>query len=340
MATIADVARKAGVSRTAVSFAFNDPSRLSRETLARILAVSHDLGYYPNPAARSLISKHVGVIGLLIPQHTAMLFANPFFAELLRSIGQVCDEQDLAVLLVPPVHGSVTRALSRAATDGFIVVGLHGDHPAIATLRHRQKLFVVVDGPAVTIADQAGACQAAVHLLALGHRELLVIAIQPAVGERGEYGKLRFSSVAERRLAGYRQAFEERGILWREQSVVAVDSTREGGALAFRQVWDTGFHPTAVLAMSDIIALGVIDAALALGLSVPEHLAVVGFDDIPAARWCQPGLTTIHQSAMEKGICATQLLIEHREARVPERHCLLPTALIVRSSTAPPRSGL
>lgn len=342
MATIADVARTAGVSRTAVSFAFNDPSRLSRETLERILAVSHDLGYYPNPVARSLISKRVGVIGLLIPQHTAMLFANPFFAELLRGIGQVCDHHDLALLLVPPVQGSVTRALSRAATDGFIVVGLNEDHPAIATLRQRRRLFVVMDGPvlpdvpAVNIDDRAGAYHAAAHLLSLGHRELLVIAIRPAVGELGEHLDRRYSSVAERRLAGYRQAFEEAGVPWCEQAVVVADSTREGGEQSLRQVWAGGSHPTAVLAMSDIIALGVIDAAHTLGLAVPEQLSVVGFDDIPAARWYSPPLTTIHQQAMEKGIRAAQLLVDRREANAAATHWVLPTELVVRASTAPP----
>jgi alanine racemase len=107
MPTIGDVAHKAGVSRTAVSFAFNDPSRLSAGTLNRILRIADELGYYPNPLARSLTSKRVGVLGVLIPQGTATLFANPFFAELLRGIGLICDRQELAILLVPP--GSIRR---------------------------------------------------------------------------------------------------------------------------------------------------------------------------------------------------------------------------------------
>src|SRR6185437_13359694 len=134
MATIADVARKAGVSRTAVSFAFNDSSRISKDTYARIHAAADELGYYPNPAARRLSTKRANVIGLLIPQQITALFANPFFASLLRGIGHVCDRYDYAVLLVPPVQGSLTSALRRAAVDGLIVVGLDEDHPAIVAL--------------------------------------------------------------------------------------------------------------------------------------------------------------------------------------------------------------
>ena len=342
MATIADVARRAGVSRTAVSFAFNDPGRLSRDTLERIHAVAHELGYYPNPVARSLISKRIGAIGLVIPQHTAVLFANPFFAELLRGIGHVCDRHNLSVLLVPPVEGSVTRALSRAAADGFIVVGLNADHPAIVTLRQRHRRFVIVDGPtmpqvsAVNIDDQTGAYSAAAHLLALGHRRMLVIAIQPALDELAEHADRRFSNVAIRRLAGYRKAFEEHGATFDEESIIAAESTREGGAQALHEAWEGGARPTAILAMSDIIALGAIDAARSLQLEIPRDLSIVGFDDIPAAQWCRPALTTIHQSAIAKGICAAQLLIDLQAGIDEVRHEQLPADLIIRGTTAPP----
>lgn len=345
MATIGDVARAAGVSRTAVSFAFNDPSRLSQDTLARILSVAHDLGYYPSPVARSLMSKRIGAIGLLIPQGTAMLFANPFFAELLRGIGHICDRHNLAVLLVPPVQGSVTRALDRVAADGFVVLGMDEDHPAIAMLRQRNLPFVTVDGPvlpnvsAVNVDDEQGAYLAAAHLLALGHRDLLIIGIRPAIGEAAADGDRAFSGVTTRRLAGYRRAFAGAAVAFRDEAVVAAGSTSDGGAEALRAAWQAGWRPTAVLAMSDIIALGVMEAARALGLAIPEQLSIAGFDDIPEAQWCEPALTTVRQSGMEKGMCAARLLIARQSGAAVEHH-MLPTSLIVRASCAPPSPAI
>lgn len=342
MVTIADVARAAGVSRTAVSFAFNDPGRLSSDTRDRILAVAQELGYFPNPVARSLINKRVGALGLLIPQRTATLFANPFFAELLRGIGHVCDRHDFAVLLVPPVQGSITRALSRALADGFVVVGLEEAHPAITMLRQRTLPFVTVDGPplpqvsAVNVDDEGGAYQAAQHLLALGHREVLVISIRPAQGERvDEHDDRPHSGVSDRRLAGYRRAFADAGIPFREDYVIAADSTREAGEQALRTAWLAGFHPTAVLAMSDIVAIGVLDAADRLELAVPDRLSVVGFDDIPAAHWRRPALTTVHQPGLEKGMRAARLLIDRHAGSNEVEHQMLPANLVVRDSTAP-----
>src|SRR5919206_1486586 len=108
MATISDVARLAGVSRTSVSFAFNDPSRLSAATRERILEAADRLGYYPDPIARSMTSKRVGALGLLVPQRSLAIFSNPFFSELLRGIGCVCDRHDFSILIVSPIEGSLT----------------------------------------------------------------------------------------------------------------------------------------------------------------------------------------------------------------------------------------
>jgi DNA-binding LacI/PurR family transcriptional regulator len=344
MANISDVAKMAGVSRTAVSFAFNDASRISKETAARIHAAAEELGYYPNPAARRLITKRADVLGLLIPQQITDLFANPFFASLLRGIGHVCDRYNFAVLLVPPVQGSLIGALRRASVDGFIVVGLHEDHPAIVALRRRHSPFVTVDGPtlphipAVNADDYAGAFQAAKHLLGLGHREVLVVSTRPAQITQATEAIHPFSFIAERRLAGYRAAFDEAGVPFREEYVIPADTTHDGGQRALRTAWLAGARPTAVLAMSDITALGVMAAARDLGLSVPADLSVIGFDDIPAALWCDPRLTTVNQGGVNKGMRAARLLIDCQLGNQPVEHLELPTELVVRGTTASPPS--
>jgi DNA-binding LacI/PurR family transcriptional regulator len=338
MATIADVARLAGVSRTAVSFAFNDPSRLSAETLQRVLQVADELGYYPNPIARSLINKRVGVLGLLIPQGTAMLFANPFFAELLGGIGQICDEHDFSLLLVPPVQGSLLRSLARAAVDGYITIGLEEHHPAMELLRRRKAPFVTLDGPAlpqisaVNVDDFGGARQAAAHLIERGHREALVLGIRPAQGEITD-GVAAYTGVSAARLAGYRAAFALAGLPLDEGRIRYCDSTRDGGRQALLDAWNGGARPGALLAMSDIIAVGAMDAASRLGLRVPDDLAIVGFDDIMDTQICHPALSTVHQPSEEKGCLAARLLIDRQGGGQRVEHHVLPATLIVRGSS-------
>src|SRR5260221_9701844 len=145
---IADVARQAGVSATAVSFAFNSPDRLNAQTVSRILEVARQLGYTPNPHARALLTKSVGVIGVVVPQSIPTIFANPFFPNLYEGIGQVCQDNGLALLTVSPVDGSLSKAVADAPVDGFIVVGLNEDHAELEMLVKRHVPFVIVDGDA------------------------------------------------------------------------------------------------------------------------------------------------------------------------------------------------
>src|ERR1700738_1657781 len=143
--TIADVASAAGVSKTAVSFAFNSPEKLGQATLERVLGVAHELGYTPHPAARALSMRRSGTIGLLIPQRLTTVFANPFLSELIQGLGELCDAHDLTLLLVPPLDGSLEGALRQAAVDGFISVGLSPDDGALETLERIGIPTVLVD---------------------------------------------------------------------------------------------------------------------------------------------------------------------------------------------------
>src|SRR5947209_19273964 len=129
--TIADVATAAGVSKTAVSFAFNNPERLGHATLERVLGVAEDLGYTPHPAARARSTRRSGTIGVLIPQRLSTVFANPFVSELIQGLGELCEEHDLALLLVPPLDGSLEAAIRHASVDGFISLGLSPDDRAL-----------------------------------------------------------------------------------------------------------------------------------------------------------------------------------------------------------------
>ncbi len=330
---IADVAKAARVSKATVSFAFNRSDEISEATRKRVMAVARKLGYTPHPTARSLSTKKSGSIGFLIPQSVDVVFANPFASLLIRGVGEVCEQHDLTLLLVPPLNGSLESAIGRAAVDGFISLGLTGDR-SLDTLRRIGLPCVLVDADpqpgvaTVNIDDFGGAALAAAHLLELGHRRIAVVGL----GEPRDRGE---SGIGAHRLAGYRQTIRAAG--GAAPRVVAAGITFVAGQAAFRQLWRGRNHPTAVLAMSDMAAIGLMACAREHGVLVPEELSVVGYDDIPMAGWVTPALTTVRQPIAEKGRQAARLLIAQlggKHVRSPEP---LATELVVRQSTMSPR---
>jgi DNA-binding LacI/PurR family transcriptional regulator len=349
---IADVASEAGVSKTAVSFAFNSPEQLSPATAARIRAVAESLGYRPRSMATVRRGQHgaaglsnaTQTIGLLTPQALSVVFANPFYAELCAGVASVTDQAGYGLLFVSPLHGSLIRAVSHVTVDGFVAVGLSEDHPEVEQIRRAGLPMALVDGGAlpehglVESADELGARAAAKHLISLGHRRFVVIGIEPPnMPGMFEYSAGPTETVTARRLAGYRQGLQMGGVRLHDEQIVVGPATFDGGLAAFHRVWEDGLNPTAVLAMSDVMAIGVLRAARDLGLSVPEDLSVVGFDDLDLAPHANPPLTTIHQPIRQKGEEAARLLLRMIANPDSERpaHKTLETRLVIRSSTGP-----
>ena len=335
--TIADVAGAAGVSKTAVSFAFNNPERLAQATLERVLGVARDLGYTPHPAARALSTRRSGSIGVLIPQPLSAVFANPFLSELIQGLGELCEKHDLTLLLVPPLDGSLESAIRNASVDGFISLGLSPDDRALQVLDGLGIPAVLVDSedsdahPVVNVDDQGGAAAAANHLLGLGHRRLAVMVLPPARALRAH------TPTANRRLAGYRAAIEAAGAP--APLTVTAGISVAAGMRAFESLPSGRQKPTGLLAMSDMAAIGVLNAAQASGVRVPVDLSVVGFDDLPLSAWTNPPLTTVHQPIVEKGRIAARLLIERMNGKGVDGPAPLKTSLVVRNSTAEPRAA-
>ena len=329
--TIADVASAAGVSKTAVSFAFNNPARLGQATLERVLGVAQELGYAPHPAARALSTKRSGTIGLLIPQRLATVFGNPFVSELIQGLGEQCDEHDLTLLLVPPLDGSLEHAIRQVSVDGFISLGLSPEDSAVRVLDRIGIPNVMVDSeasdghPAVNIDDEGGADIAARHVLELGHRRIAILVLPPVRAQKD------LSPSVTRRLAGYRKAIAEWGAP--EPATVVAGISVAAGARAFESLPTGKRGPTAVLAMSDMAAIGVLGAAQAAHIRVPEDISVVGFDDIPAAAWTSPPLTTVSQPIVEKGKLAARILIHRMNGKSIDSPRPLSTRLVVRNST-------
>lgn len=339
-ATMQEVADKAGVSKSAVSLAFNDSTKLSQGTLENILSAAQELGYYRDPAARMLRTRRTNSLGLLLPQQLDRVLANPYYSHFMQGIGAVCNREGYTLLLAPPLRGSMLKSIPYAAVDGFIVSGLENDRGEVNALRQRRIPFVLVDSetyddvPSVEIDEADGMRQVVEHLLDLGHRRIGILALETEIPG----GPANWRGPMLRRINGVAEALSTVGLSLEDDQVhvLEVPCTRDGGWHGFEQLFNLPEPPTAVVAFSDIIALGVIDAARKAGVSVPEQLSVTGFDDLAESSWGEPALTTVRQPIVSKGRLVAEFLMEE----IASGHSTRPhqqrlhSTLLVRSSTA------
>ncbi|MEI5035162.1 LacI family DNA-binding transcriptional regulator [Streptomyces sp. S1A(2023)] len=314
---------------------FNSPEKLSAATRDRILAAAQELSYVPNTLARMLKAGQTQSLGVLLPQNLARVMENPYYARFLTGVGQVCDEQGYTMLLTPPLRDSMLKAIPYAAVDGFIVCGLEHDRGEVAELKRRGIPFVLVDSSpredvsSVDVDDEGGAFEAMRHVLDLGHRRIAVLSLDPGpeVAERGYRGPLA------RRMTGMVNALDAAGLRMENISLVEVPVTRMDGFRATKRIMAQD-PPTAIVAMSDILAFGAMDALHDLELSVPGDVSVTGYDDLPESSWMRPRLTTVRQAITTKGRTAADLLFSAIRDEDQHPHQLLGTHLIVRDSTA------
>ncbi|MBN9606887.1 MAG: LacI family DNA-binding transcriptional regulator [Actinomycetales bacterium] len=337
-----DVADAAQVSKTAVSLAFNDSSRLSDATLRHILDIASELGYAQDPAARMLRTRRTNSLGLLLPQQLDKVLENPYYTQFLQGIGRTCHQEGFTLLLAPPLRGSMLKSIPYAAVDGFIVSGLEFDRGEVSALRQRAIPFVLVDSepqegvPSVEIDESEGMREVVAHLLDLGHRRIGFLALETGI----EGGPSQWHGPMKRRIEGARTALETAGLDLESEGirVLEVPCTREGGVAGFRELWGADERPTALVAFSDIIALGALDAARAAGVGVPTQLSITGFDDLSSAALARPSLTTVRQPIESKGRLAAEFLVESIAAGGTSRphQQQLHTTLLVRESSGPP----
>jgi len=335
IATIHEVAERAGVSVTTVSHVINETRPVSDDLRRRVLAAMGELGYQPNALARSLRRKETHTIGMIVPDS-----ANPFFAEVARGIEDVSFEQGYSVILCNSDGDLATEllyvnVLTEKQVDGilFVAAGVSTEH--IRTLQARRMPLVVVDRDIPSVAvdsvltdNASGGWLAVRHLVELGHRRIGCIA-----------GPSDLTPSAER-VTGYRRALRERDIPVDETLTVKGDFQYESGYQAAHQLLVMDDPPTAIFACNDLMAVGAIRAALELGRQVPASLSVVGFDDVRLASFTNPPLTTIVQPKFEMGTLAATMLLERiRDRDMPPCRRLLDTSLIIRQSTAPWQSA-
>lgn len=335
--TIADVARDAGVSTTSVSFAFNQPARVSEQTRTRILTIASELGYSPDPVARSMSTGRTGTIGILIPQPLSEVAHNPYFSAFLAGVAEATETKELPVMLVGPRQGSIEHAIFDAAVDGFLTVGLEAFRPTIQLLGRRRLPYVMVDsepveGVACVNADDAsGAEQAMTHLLDAGHRRIGILGIRSP--QRGRWQG--YIGTLGRRIAGYQTALEKHGMSLNDVELTECTVSEEGGRRGLQRLL-AGTNPTGIVSMSDIAALGALTEARRRGLDIPADLSIIGFDDIPETRWARPPLTTVSQPSQAKGRIAAERLIDLIDGNKHTEHVVLDTKLVIRETVAAP----
>lgn len=339
--TMQDVADLAKVSKSAVSLAFNDSSKLSAQTLQTIMNASKKLGYSRDPAARMLRTRRTNSLGLLLPQQLDRVLENPYYTQFLQGVGSTCYREGLTLLLAPPLRGSMLKSIPYAAVDGFIVSGLEYDRGEVNALRQRGIPFVLVDSdlhegvPSVEIDDADGMDQVVSHILGLGHRRIAFFALETGVSG----GPENWRGPMQRRSEGVKRALARAGMSLDDPEIelIEVPCTRQGGFEGFRQIFATEKdNPTAIVTFSDVVGLGVLDAARTANISVPTELSVTGFDDLNEASYCDPPLTTVRQPIETKGRLAAEFLVEAiASPEIGRPHYQnLQTTLLIRGSTS------
>lgn len=325
--TIQDVAQAAGVSVTTVSRVLNDKDDVSRDTYERVQKVIVELGYTSNLAARSMRSHRTHVIGLIMPDA-----GEPFPIEVMRGVNSAIAalDYDLLIYTCGDIHMHYTAdrerkfvsLLNNSLTDGVIVItpaakNFNTNAPVVAVDPHYEGN----DYPAVISTNHKGAMEAMAYLIGLGHRRIAHIT-----------GRSDLKS-AERRLCGYKDSLKQAGIPLDPDLIVQGDFTASSGYQLTRQLLSLPNPPTAIFCANDETAFGAYQAAQEAGVSIPDDLSIVGFDNIPGAASVSPGLTTVDQSIHEMGKLATHLLIKLIEGEPLETKIFkTSTHLVIRES--------
>jgi len=326
--TLDEVARRAGVSRSAASRAINNAIHVSPATRLAVERAVRELGYVPNVMAQALARQKVGAVVLAASHDNAELFGDPFFGQVIVGVTSALEstELDLKLLLCHPErgHDRVRRMLRRPRADGVMVMALRGDDPL-------QRMVVESGLPAVfggrplhgrpdwfvDVDNRDGGRIAAEHLVRLGRRRVATIA-GPAD-----------SHAAVARLGGVVDALS--GADLDPTLVEHADFTRDGGARAMERLLERDPTIDAVAAASDNMAAGALQTLQLHGRRVPQDVAVVGFDDLPIAQLAHPALTTVQQPIRSLGYEMARLLLAVVDGEAPSS-LLLPTRLVVRAS--------
>jgi LacI family transcriptional regulator len=335
---LSDVAGRAGVHSATASRALNPKTRpmVSRATAARVLKAARELGYEPNPFARSLKTARSLTVGVVIPDLT-----NPLFPPIVRGIEDALNKEGYSALIVntdndPDQEERLVASLRGRQVDGFIFATARLSHPVLSQLAADGVAAVLVNRqladaafPAVTVDDAAGITMVVQHLIALGHRRIAHIA-----------GPQTTSTGKTRRRA-FLEAMASAGLPVEENLLIEASAfTEADGQLAFAALVESGREFTAVVAGNDMLAVGCYDQLRRLAMSCPGDVSIAGFNDMRFMDKLHPPLTTVSEPHYAMGAEAAKLLIEllTDSPPGPVKAVTFPPRLVIRGSTGPPRS--
>jgi LacI family transcriptional regulator len=330
--TLDDVAREAGVSRATVSRVVNDYPHVSEKVRQRVEMFIDKLGYNPNIVARSLASQRTDNIGLVFPNSIHNFFTDPYYPRLTEGIALACNENDYTLSLfifhTEELERKLIPRLTRGGlVDGLIVQATGIDDDVLSKIDAGDVPFVVAGRPLslpqasyIDVDNVTGAYNAVSHLIRSGRKQIGTI----TGGQE--------TSAGQDRLEGYRLALRERNQNVDESLIAHGDFTEKSGYYATRQLLKNQ-ELDAIFVASDTMAIGALKALRDQSFSIPDDVAVVGYDDLPPARSAVPPLTTVRQPIRRFGIKAMEILIDIIEnGENPPRQVILGTELVIRES--------
>jgi DNA-binding LacI/PurR family transcriptional regulator len=341
------------VSRTTISNAFNRPDQLSPELRERVLATAKQLGYVPDPLARSLRTRKAGAVGLVMTEALTFSFSDPAARDFVAGVAQSCEElgQGLLLVAVGPSRSleEGTAAVLGAGVDGFVLYSVGDDDPYLQAVLQRRLPVVVVDQPKnlsgvsrVGIDDRAAMRELADYVLGLGHREIGLLTMRLGRDRRQDLvDAVRLQSptfdVQRERILGVWDAMEAAGVDPDSLTVVeSYDHLPTSGGDAAKVALEANPRITALMCTADILALSAMDYLRAHGIYVPGQMSITGFDGVPDA--ISRGLTTVVQPSLQKGRRAGELLLNPPRTGTPGLPVveLLDTELIRGRTSGPP----
>lgn len=335
--TIIDLAKACNVSKTTISFAFNNPDRIGKDTYNLIMEKAKELDYIPNPAGRNFSLKKKQTIGFLLPQNFEGTFSNPYITQVIQGIGSICSNNDFTLTLIPPSNGSMNDAVYKVSVDGLIAMGINVEMELVESLNRMQIPFVTIDGnpgenmPSINIDDEKASYELLSKVLSYGHKNIAIVKLKENDFELSS----KYRSTTQSRLIGFEKALNELNMTINNPNIFLYDAecNVESGKKVAQKILNNSKQCSCIVCMSDIIAIGCITYLKQNSYKVPDDFSVVGFDNIESAKIISPNLTTIMQASIEKGkIAATTLfdLIEGKE--ITTLHNILPHKLIMRES--------
>jgi LacI family transcriptional regulator len=334
MATIRDVARRAGVAPITVSRVINGSGAVSDETRERVELAVAELSYVPNRLARSLRSKRTHILALILTDIT-----NPFWTTVTRGVEDAASKAGYSVILCntdesEKKESQYLRVMLQNQVDGVLLVPARSTNTeSVDFIQELDTLVVVLDRripeasvDVVRCDSEDGAYRLVLLLLSLGHKRIVFLS--------GPHG----ISTAEDRVRGYRCALSEAGLAENEMIFYGAFTVMSGYEMA-SQLLKLNPRPTAILASNNFIAVGAMRAVREAGLRIPEDMAVVGFDDLPDHLIVEPYMTVAAQPAYEMGQRATELLLNRLSGEVADAHqeIVLPVEVVVRRTSGGPR---